>query len=127
MATRIREKAAARQANKDTRAHATVKNVRISSRKVKIVIDLIRGKKVDDALAILEFTPKSAAPVVKKLLESAIANGENNLSMSRDQLYVAEIYANQGPTFKRYWPRSHGRADMILKRTSHITVVLDQK
>ncbi|MBQ3761311.1 MAG: 50S ribosomal protein L22 [Clostridia bacterium] len=127
MATRIKEKAAARQEKRDNRPHATVKNVRISSRKVKIVIDLIRGKKVDDALAILEFTPKSAAPVVKKLLESAIANGENNLSMSRDQLYVAEIYANQGPTFKRYWPRSHGRADMILKRTSHITVVLDQK
>jgi large subunit ribosomal protein L22 len=127
MATRIKEKAAARQANRDNRPHASVKNVRISSRKVKIVIDLIRGKKVEDALAILEFTPKSAAPVVKKLLESAIANAENNLSMNRDELYVAEIYANQGPTYKRYWPRSHGRADMILKRTSHITVVLDQK
>lgn len=127
MATRIKEKAAARQANRDNRPHASVKNVRISSRKVKIVIDLIRGKKVDDALAILEFTPKSAAPVVKKLLESAIANAENNLSMNRDDLYIAEIYANQGPTYKRYWPRSHGRADMILKRTSHITVVLDQK
>ena len=127
MATRIKEKAAARQEHRDNRPHASVKNVRISSRKVKIVIDLIRGKKVDDALAILEFTPKSAAPVVKKLLESAIANAENNLSMNRDELYIAEIYANQGPTFKRYWPRSHGRADMILKRTSHITVVLDQK
>ncbi len=127
MATRIKEKAAARQANRDNRPHASVRNVRISSRKVKIVIDLIRGKKVDDALAILEFTPKSAAPVVKKLLESAIANAENNLSMNRDDLYIAEIYANQGPTYKRYWPRSHGRADMILKRTSHITVVLDQK
>ena len=127
MATRIKEKAAARQAKRDNRPHASVKNVRISSRKVKIVIDLIRGKKVEDALAILEFTPKSAAPVVKKLLESAIANAENNLSMNRDELYVAEIYANQGPTYKRYWPRSHGRADMILKRTSHITVVLDQK
>ena len=127
MATRIKEKAAARQANRDNRPHASVKNVRISSRKVKIVIDLIRGKKVDEALAILEYTPKSAAPVVKKLLESAIANAENNLNMNRDDLYVAEIYANQGPTYKRYWPRSHGRADMILKRTSHITVVLDQK
>ena len=127
MATRIKEKAAARQEHRDNRPHASVKNVRISSRKVKIVIDLIRSKKVDDALAILEFTPKSAAPVVKKLLESAIANAENNLSMNRDELYIAEIYANQGPTFKRYWPRSHGRADMILKRTSHITVVLDQK
>ena len=127
MATRMKEKAAARQANRDNRPHASVRNVRISSRKVKIVIDLIRGKKVDDALAILEFTPKSASPIVKKLLESAIANAENNLSMNRDDLYIAEIYANQGPTYKRYWPRSHGRADMILKRTSHITVVLDQK
>jgi large subunit ribosomal protein L22 len=127
MATRIKEKAAARQQNKDNRARATVKNVRISSRKVKIVIDLIRGKKAEDALAILEFTPKAASPVVKKLLESAIANAENNLNLNRDELYVAEVYANQGPTYKRYWARSHGRADVILKRTSHITVVLDRK
>ncbi|MBR4234537.1 MAG: 50S ribosomal protein L22 [Clostridia bacterium] len=127
MATRIKEKAAARKENADKRARAIVRNVRISSRKVKIVIDLIRGKQVDDALAILTYTPKSASPVVKKLLESAIANAENNLSLSRDNLYVAEVYANQGPTFKRYWARSHGRADVILKRTSHITVVLDQK
>ncbi|MBQ4451608.1 MAG: 50S ribosomal protein L22 [Clostridia bacterium] len=127
MATRIREKAAARQANKDTRAHATVKNVRISSRKVKIVIDLIRGKKAEDALAILKFTPKAAAPVVEKLLASAIANAENNLGKNRDNLYVAEVFANEGPTYKRYWARSHGRADVILKRTSHITVVLDEK
>ena len=127
MATRIKEKAAARQEKRDNRPHATVKNVRISSRKVKIVIDLIRGKKAEDALAILEFTPKAASPVVKKLLESAIANAENNLNLNRDELYVAEVYANQGPTYKRYWARSHGRADVILKRTSHITVVLDQK
>ena len=126
MATRMKEKAAARKANADKRPHAIVKNVRISSRKVKIVIDLIRGKKADEALAILMYTPKAAAPVVKKLLESAIANAENNLSMNRDDLYVAELYANQGPTYKRYWARSHGRADVILKRTSHITVVLDQ-
>ena len=127
MATRIKEKAAARKANADTRARATVKNVRITSRKVKIVIDLIRGKQVDDALAILKFTPKSAAPVVEKLLNSAIANAENNQGKNRDELYVAEVFANEGPTFKRYWARSHGRADVILKRTSHITVVLDQK
>lgn len=127
MATRTKEKAAARKANADKRARATVKNVRISSRKVKIVIDLIRGKKAEDALAILQYTPKSAAPVVFKLLSSAIANAENNLSLNRDDLYVAEVYANEGPTFKRYWARSHGRADQILKRTSHITVVLDQK
>ena len=126
MATRVKEKAAARKQNADKRPHATVRNVRISSRKVKIVIDLIRGKKVDEALAILKYTPKSASPVVEKLLASAIANGENNLGLDKETLYVAEVYANQGPTYKRYWARSHGRADMILKRTSHITVVLDQ-
>ena len=126
MATRVKQKAAARKANADKRPHAIARYVRISSRKVKIVIDLIRGKKVDEALAILMYTPKSAAPVVEKLLNSAIANAENNLSMNRDSLYVAEVYANQGPTLKRYWARSHGRADQILKRTSHITIVLDQ-
>ena len=126
MATRVKQKAAARKANADKRPRAIARYVRISSRKVKIVIDLIRGKKVDDALAILMYTPKSAAPVVEKLLNSAIANAENNLSMNRDSLYVAEVYANQGPTLKRYWARSHGRADQILKRTSHITIVLDQ-
>ncbi len=127
MATRMKKKAAARQQQRDNRARATVKNVRITSRKVKIVIDLIRGKKVSDALAILEFTPKAASPVVAKLLSSAIANAENNLNLNRDELYVAEVYANQGPTYKRYWARSHGRADVILKRTSHITIVLDRK
>ena len=126
MATRVKQKAAARKANADKRPHAIARYVRISSRKVKIVLDLIRGKKVDEALAILMYTPKSAAPVALKLLESAIANAENNQEMNRDTLYVAETYANQGPTLKRYWPRSHGRADQILKRTSHITIVLDQ-
>ena len=82
---------------------------------------------MDQALAILAYTPKSAAPVVEKLLNSAIANAENNLEMDRSGLYVAEVYANQGPTLKRYWARSHGRADMIKKHTSHITIVLDQK
>ncbi|HIS02913.1 MAG TPA: 50S ribosomal protein L22 [Candidatus Pullichristensenella avicola] len=127
MATRVKEKAAARKANADKRPRAVAKYVRVSPRKVQIVIDLIRGKKVDDALAILMYTPKSAAPVVEKLLNSAIANAENNLEMNRDDLYVAEVYANQGPTLKRYWARSHGRADMIKKHTSHITIVLDQK
>ena len=127
MATRVKEKAAARKANADKRPHAIVKHVRISSRKVKIVIDLIRGKQVDEALAILMYTPKAAAPVVEKLLNSAIANAENNLNMNREELYVAETFADQGPTLKRYWARSHGRADVILKRTSHITVILDQK
>ena len=127
MATRSKTKAAARKANADKRPHAIARYVRISSRKVKIVIDLIRGKKAEDALAILKFTPKAAAPVVEKLLASAIANAENNLGKNRDNLYVAEVFANEGPTYKRYWARSHGRADVILKRTSHITVVLDEK
>ena len=127
MATRMKEKAAARKANADKRPHATAKYVRVAPRKAKIVVDLIRGKQVDQALAILMYTPKSAAPVVEKLLNSAIANAENNLEMDRASLYVAEVYANQGPTLKRYWARSHGRADMIKKHTSHITIVLDQK
>ena len=127
MATRVKQKAAARKANADKRPRAVAKYVRVSPRKVQIVIDLIRAKQVDDALAILMYTPKSAAPVVGKLLASAIANAENNLEMSRENLYVAEVYANQGPTLKRYWARSHGRADLIKKHTSHITIVLDQK
>ena len=126
MATRVKQKAAARKANADKRPRAIARYIRISSRKVKIVVDLIRGKQVDEALAILMYTNKSAAPVVEKLLRSAIANAENNLSMDRESLYVAEVYANQGPTMKRYWARSHGRADQILKRSRHITVVLDQ-
>ena len=127
MATRVKEKAVARKQNADKRPRATAKYVRVAPRKVKIVVDLIRGKQVDQALAILAYTPKSAAPVVEKLLNSAIANAENNLEMDRSGLYVAEVYANQGPTLKRYWARSHGRADMIKKHTSHITIVLDQK
>ena len=126
MATRSKTKAAARKANADKRPHAVARYVRISSRKAKIVLDLIRGKKADEAQAILMYTPKSAAPVALNVLNSAIANAENNLELNRDSLYVAETYANQGPTLKRYWPRSHGRADQILKRTCHITIVLDQ-
>jgi large subunit ribosomal protein L22 len=120
------EKAAARKENADKRPHATAKYVRVAPRKAKIVVDLIRGKQVDEALAILMYTPKAAAPVVEKLLNSAIANAEYK-EMDRSTLYVAEVYANQGPTLKRYWARSHGRADMIKKHTSHITIVLDQK
>ena len=126
MATRSKEKTEARRAGADKRPQAHAKYVRISSRKVKIVIDLIRGKSVDEAAAILMYTPKAASPVVLKVLNSAIANAENNLGMDRESLYVAETFANEGPTLKRYWARSHGRADQILKRTSHITVILDQ-
>ena len=127
MATRTREKTEARKQGADKRPRAIAKYIRISPRKVKIVIDLIRGKQVDQAAAILMYTPTAAAPVVLKLLNSAIANAENNLGLSREDLYVAEVYANPGPTLKRYVARSRGSASPMLKRTSHITVVLDSK
>ena len=123
MGKRSALKRARNEEKREHRAHATVKYVRISSRKVRIVINLIRGKKVDEALAILRFTPKSASPVVEKLLNSAIANAEHNMGLSRDTLYVAEIFANQGPSLKRFMPRAKGSASPILKRTSHITVI----
>jgi len=127
MAKRMKEKAAARKEQRDRRPKAIAKYVRISSRKVRIVINLIRGKKVDEALAILQFTPKSASPVVTKVLNSAIANAENNPPyLNRDNLYIAEVYANQGPTLKRFMPRAKGSASSILKRSSHITVILDE-
>ena len=127
MATRQKVKAAARKANADKRPHASAKYVRVAPRKVQIVLDLIRGKRVDDALAIVMYTPKAASPVVEKLLNSAIANAENNLEMDRETLYVAECYANKGPTMKRIRPRAQGRAYRIEKRLSHITIVLDEK
>jgi large subunit ribosomal protein L22 len=127
MATRSKEKAAARKANADKRPQAHAKYIRISPRKVKIVIDLIRGKSAEEAKAILTFTPKAAAPVVLKVLNSAIANGVNNRGLNEKDLYVAEVYANPGPTLKRYVARSRGSASPMLKRTSHISVVLDQK
>ena len=108
-------------------AKAHVKYLRMSPRKVKIVIDLIRGKNVDEALAILQYTPKAASPVVYKLLSSAVANAVNNQEMDRSTLYVAEVYANPGPTLKRYVARSRGSASPMLRRTSHISVILDEK
>ena len=127
MATRTREKAAVRAENRDKRPSAHARYIRISSRKVKIVIDLVRGKQVDEALAILMYTPKAAAPIVEKLLNSAIANAVNNQELDRASLYVAEICANAGPTLKRYVARSRGSASPVLKRTSHISVVLGTK
>ena len=127
MATRSREKTAKRRENADKRPRAIARYIRISSRKVKIVIDLIRGKSVKEAEAIHRYTPKAATEPVLKLLNSAVANAENNLELNRDDLYVAEVYANQGPTLMRYRPRAHGRASRIRKRTSHITIVLDQQ
>jgi large subunit ribosomal protein L22 len=127
MATNTQKKAQAHMAARDTRPSAQAKYVRISSRKVQIVVDLIRGKSVDDAVAILQFTPKAGAPVVLKVLNSAIANAVNNSELDRKSLYVAEVYANPGPTLKRFVARSRGSASPMLKRTSHISVVLDQK
>ena len=129
MATRSKVKSQKRNENADKRPHASARYVRISSSKVKIVADLIRGKSAEDAHAILMYTPKAAAPVMEKLLLSAIANAENNETnpISRGSLYVAEVYANQGPTLKRYVARSRGSASPMLKRTSHITIVLDEK
>ena len=108
-------------------ARATLKFARISSRKVKIVADLIRGKDVDEALAIMKFTPKASSEVLEKLLKSAIANAENNHDMKHENLYVAEIFASQGPTLKRIRPAAKGSAVRIRKRTSHITIVLKEK
>lgn len=127
MPNRTKVKTARRHEAADKRPRAHAKYIRISSRKVKIVIDLIRGKNVDEALAILTYTPKAASPVVAKVLNSAIANAVNNQELDRRSLFVAEVYANPGPTLKRYVARSRGSASPMLKRTSHISVVLDQK
>lgn len=108
------------------KAEATLKYARISSRKVKIVADLIRGKKIDEALAIVKYVPKASSEIIEKLLKSAIANAENNHRMAHEKLYVAEIYANQGPTLKRIRPAAKGSAVRIRKRTSHITIVLKE-
>lgn len=126
MAKRMREKALARKQNADRRPQATVKFVRISPSKVRIVLDIIRGKDFNEAMAILQGTPKAASEVLVKLLASAGANAEFK-NIAKDDLYIAEAFANDGPTYKRWWPRSHGSADQILKRTSHITIILDEK
>ena len=127
MAKNLREKTARIAENRDKRPYAVAKHVRISPYKVRIVLDVIRGKSYSEAVAILENTPKSASDPIRKVLMSAAANAENNLGMSKDNLFVAECYADQGPTLKRVQPVSKGRAYRILKRTSHITVVLDAK
>ena len=108
-------------------AKAILRYARISSRKVKIVADLIRGKKVDEALAIVKFTPKASSVIIEKLLKSAIANAENKHGMNRGNLVVSEIYANQGPTLKRIRPAAKGSAVRIRKRTCHITIVVKEE
>ena len=127
MAKNMREKTARIAENKDRRPRAVAKHVRISPYKVRVVLDIIRGKNYAQAVAILENTPKSASEPIKKVLMSAAANAENNLGMSKDSLFVAACFADQGPTLKRVMPRAQGRAFRILKRTSHITIVLDAK
>ncbi|HHY13588.1 MAG TPA: 50S ribosomal protein L22 [Thermoanaerobacterales bacterium] len=108
-------------------ARAVARHIRIAPRKVRIVLDLIRNKDVDEALAILQFTPKAASPIVYKLVNSAVANAEHNYNMDRDNLYISQVYADEGMTLKRFRARAQGRAAMIRKRTSHITVVLKEK
>lgn len=127
MAKRMKEKAAAVEERCEKRPFATAKYVRISPDKVRIVLALIRGKSVTDAMAILQATPKAASEPIFKVLNSAAANAEHNKNISVDDLFVAEAYADIGPTLKRYQPVSKGRAHHILKRTSHITVILDTK
>ncbi|MDP4179727.1 MAG: 50S ribosomal protein L22 [Bacillota bacterium] len=106
---------------------AVLKYARISSRKVKIVVDLIKNKNLDEAYGILRFTPKAASDILLKLVKSAEANALTNNGLDREDLYVAEAYATQGPTLKRIMPRAQGRANRIRKRTSHITVVLKER
>lgn len=108
-------------------AKATAKYVRMSPSKLKPVCDLVRGKDINEALTILKFTPGKGAQIVEKVVQSAAANAENNHDMDRDSLYVAEIYANQGPTMKRFRAGSRGRASVILKRSSHVGVTLKER
>lgn len=108
-------------------AKAIARYVRITPRKARQVIDLIRGKDLREALAILELTPKAASRVVSKVVRSAAANAENNLELNPDNLYIAKAYVDQGPSMKRIMPRARGAADRIRKRLSHITVVLAER
>ncbi len=107
-------------------AKAKLQYARISPRKVSVVLDLIRKQPVDKALGILQYTPKAASELLLKLVKSAAANAENNHNMDKDNLYVAQCYVTAGPTLKRIQPKDHGKAFRILKRTSHITVVLEE-
>ncbi|BDH63657.1 50S ribosomal protein L22 [Ureibacillus massiliensis 4400831 = CIP 108448 = CCUG 49529] len=110
-----------------TQAKAIARTVRIAPRKVRLVVDLIRGKQVGEAVAILRHTPKAASPVVEKVLKSAVANAEHNYELDVNNLVVSEIFVDEGPTLKRFRPRAQGRASAINKRTSHITIVVSEK
>ena len=127
MATRIRQKAEKRQQNKDKRPYAKAMHVSMSPTKINVVLDLVRGKGVNEAAAILDNMADMGAKECLKVLNSAIANAENNKGLNRDNLFVAEAYTGNGPLLKRISFRARGRADRILKKTAHITIVLDER
>jgi large subunit ribosomal protein L22 len=128
MATRQREKAAARaEARKAMGPQANLRWLRMSPRKVRLVVDLIRGRPVEEALNLLTFSEKAAAKPVGKLLRSAVANADDKGGYNVDRLVVETAFVNEGPTWRRWLPRAMGRATRIRKRTSHVTVVLGQK
>lgn len=108
-------------------AIAKAKYVRVAPRKVRLVMDMVRGKNVSDALSTLNLVHKAASPVLAKVIRSAVANAENSKGMEADNLYIKTAYVDEGPTMKRFMPRAMGRATTIRKRTSHITVVLGEK
>jgi len=108
-------------------AKAIARTVRIAPRKVRLVVDLIRGKQIGEAVAILNHTPRSASPVVEKVLKSAVANAEHNYDLDVNNLFISEVFVDEGPTLKRFRPRAMGRASAINKRTSHITIVVSEK
>ena len=108
-------------------SRAVTRYLRIAPRKARLVVDMIRGQRVEQALGILEFTSRRAARLIAKTVKSAVANAESNQSVDVDRLYVKRAYVDEGPTLKRFMPRAHGRATPILKRTSHVTIVVDEK
>lgn len=125
-ARRRKKRAEEREALKN-QAKAVAKFVKAAPRKLRLVIDTIRGKQVDAAMNILRFTPKNAARIITKVLQSAVANAENNMSLDTDSLYVSAAYVDGGPIIRRFRPRAMGRATPIRKRTSHITIVVKEK
>ena len=124
---RSQVKKARNEQNKDRRPQAHVKFVRISDTKARIVLDQIKGKGVIEAMGILKYSPRYAAEIIEKVLKSAIANAVNNNELDENNLYVADVVANQGPTLKRIRPRAQGRAYRIDKKTAHISIYLDEK
>lgn len=116
-----------RNAEKDTRPHATGRYLRVSSTKAKLLLDQIKGKDVETAKALLLYSPRYSADLIGKILASAVANAENNLGLDSENLFVEEAFANQGPTIRRMRARSHGRADRIEKKTSHISIILNER